>query len=117
MTHIWDSNGKNIEFKVQDDKEILKGVDGINAYLILLVPPNDDGLNKLGDNIQNVKLFCEIFNDHINDSTFIVNKELIYNETKKDIDGNLNSLKNPKNGKTLITHFFEERENKNIGHC
>jgi len=112
LTHIWDSDEKNISFKVQNSKEILKGADDINAYLILLVPPNDVGLSEIDNNIQYVKLFCEIFNE----SAFVVNKEMIYCETKKDIDGNLKILRNPKNGNTLRTHFFEEREKKHMGH-
>lgn len=106
LIYIW--NNKNIEFNVQANKKCFYGSDDLKAYLILLVPPNDNWLNQNQKYLKYVKLFSEIFND----PTFVLNKEKLYSQTKDDLEKNIEKLRKPENGKNFIDPFFRQRDGK-----
>lgn len=104
LTFIWEN--RNLKFNVQGNSKWIEGADDLKAYLILLVPPNDNWLNKNQKYLKYVKLFSEIFND----PTFVLNKEKLYSQTKDDLEKNIEKLRKPKNGNKLIEPFFRQRD-------
>ena len=63
LAFLWKHRGEAVEFALQDGPTLM-GHEGTSAFLVLLVPPNDYGLDAIGKrNLRNVLLFQDIWKD------------------------------------------------------
>lgn len=105
LMFMWNNKGKKIKMITQDKEKYTSDVD-TKSYLILLVPPNNDGINNIGlNNLNNILLFEEIF-EELGDS---LDKAKIRIELIDDLEKEIENLKNPTQGKTLRDDFIKKR--------
>jgi len=116
LEKIWENQNEITEFYVLEEKNgankqsekprYIKSSFSFKCILILLAPPNLKGMKRLGGNLQNVKLFCEIMEEF--------GKKIKYGKIMKNIEEDLKAIKKllyePSKGKTFIDKFKEERE-------
>lgn len=105
LLFMWENKGKNLELITQNREKYYSNSD-TQSYLIILVPPNYDGINNVGmNNLKNIILFKEIFKEL--EHSF--NKTKIRNELLNDFENEIENLKNPTQGKTLLDDFIKKR--------
>ncbi len=105
LLFMWENKGKNLKLITQNGEKYNSDID-TQSYLIILVPPNNDGNNNIGkNNLKNIILFNEIFRE-FGDS---LNKVKIHNELLSDLENEIENLKNPTQGKTLLNEFIKMR--------
>ncbi|MBS3107769.1 hypothetical protein J4468_02530 [Candidatus Woesearchaeota archaeon] len=107
-----------LEFIWMNKKRVLSFVDNQNhsyitsknfeAFLILLVSPNEEGIKIIGEeNLAHIILFSELeIERFIN-----IHKLKIVLDT--DLESELNSIKNPTQGKRIKPEFFKRRDQIN----
>ncbi|MBM3241807.1 hypothetical protein FJZ31_36510 [Candidatus Poribacteria bacterium] len=108
LKHIWQHPAKISSIFVQGDKSY-KVDKSFRAYLILLVGPNESGINKFGGNIKNVILFSDIWKD-LNNS---LDTKMLMKNITTDISKVMKILKNPTQGKRVTKKFLELRRQLN----
>ncbi|MHA1343698.1 MAG: hypothetical protein ACTSQG_06910 [Promethearchaeota archaeon] len=109
LLYLWENREKIELFEIQDKTEVFKCSPDFKAYLVLLVPPNEKGMEIIKDkNLKYVLLFEEIFKE-IEKRNLDLKKEILQNIIK-DLEGEICSLKKPTKGKTLIEPFKKRRK-------
>lgn len=106
---IWDHKNDFAGFVNQDGREF-KSTSDLEAYLVLLVCPNMDGVKRIGrQNLKQVILFSEVFEDlEKHDRTDYL--KCVHGAFDKDVGKVIETLKNPKQGKSKRQEFLRQRE-------
>lgn len=109
LWYIWNNKGKPIDFESQD-RRTFAGSDETKGFLLLLAPPNEDYLQKIGkENVKFVRLFREVWEDIDSNN---VEKEItdrILRDIGPDVGEVLSILRNPTQGPTKLKPFLEYR--------
>ena len=108
LLEIWKNPGKvnKIETQDGDSFEVRKPFE---AFLVLLVAPNESGIRKIKtNNIAKVILFSDI----LEDITSSIDEELIINNIRSDLATIFEVLQNPSQGKNVNRAFLEFRNRK-----
>ena len=105
LLYLWDHRGEAMEFASQDGRTF-QGLPGTEAYLVLLVGPNDGAIANIGAaNLSNIFLFSEIWEEL--GSGF--DREWVMAEIGEDIPKVLDILKQPTQGKLINKRFLKLR--------
>ena len=105
IAHIWSSTKVSTQFKSQDGETFLGGPE-TEAYLVLLVGPNEDAISNLGkQNLVRIVLFSDIWQELRNE----VSEERITGEMREDLSKVLEILRNPTQGKRVNQAFVRLR--------
>lgn len=101
LQFMWNNPERILEFQTQEGK-MYSGVPSTKAYIILLVGPNETGIQRIGtNNLKNVILFENIWND-IEETNI---PEIIMRDIQIDVEKVLAILKSPVNGRRITPLF------------
>ena len=101
LRHIWQNNPT--QFKDSMNHKFIADKN-MKSFLVLLVPPNNQACENIGlKNIKNIILFSDL-----NIDTFL-NLEDIKLLFQQDLENELSTIKNPRNGKRILKSFLEKR--------
>jgi hypothetical protein len=107
LLYLWKTHGQQLEFVTQD-RRLLQGTPGTKGFLVLLVPPNKDWVEKIGAaNVRFVKLFREIWGDMSSKEDESELVQSILRDVAADITEVLSIFRNPTQGATLLKWFLE----------
>lgn len=112
LAYLWQSPGTPMEFICQDQRKFM-GVSETKAFLVLLVPPNPGGIEKIGrGNLQFVKLFQEIWTDlsQAEGEASVIDE--IIRDIAQDVREVVSILKKPLQGKSLLQGFLTLRDGR-----
>jgi hypothetical protein len=110
LLHVWQMAETPLGFVCQDRRRF-KGVAGTKGFLVLLVPPNDGGIEKIGPrNIKFVKLFQEVWREMEAEEGEMPIVEEIVRDIAEDVREVVSILKGPRQGATKLRKFRELRE-------
>ncbi len=104
LEYIWKNKQKELSF-VDNQNHLYCTSKGFEAFLVLLVPPNEEGIKNIGEeNLKYVILFSELE----------IERYIDIHKLKKvldtDLESELNSIKNPTQGKRIKSGFFKRRD-------
>lgn len=103
LLYVWSHRGQQLEFASQDG-QAFRGSPETEAYLVLLVGPNDSAIANIGqENLSNIILFSEIWEDE----GWEIDPEGLMAEIGEDIPKVLSILKEPSLGKLINRRFLE----------
>ena len=101
LKYIWEKHPT--KFKDSMDNHFIADKN-IKAFLVVLVPPNDQACVNIGlENIKNIILFSDL---NIDSFLNIQKIKLLF---QQDLEKELKSIKNPRNGKRIIKSFLAKR--------
>lgn len=104
IRYIWRRRRRALEFVLPDGTRH-QGDARTEAYLVLLVPPNADGMREIGrNNVKNVILLSQIMRE-----VGRVTVEHLLSDIRVDIDWVINLLREPKQGRTYLESFLRAR--------
>ena len=109
LDHLW--NSKKVEQEFRDsNKNLYPRAKQIETNLILLVGANEDGRVKIGkENLRNVILFEQIWEEMNNKNHF--DREALNRQMEDDTAKVIEILNKPSNGKKITPEFKTERLN------
>ena len=103
LLYVWSHRGEELEFASQDGRAF-RGSPETEAYLVLLVGPNDGAIASIGrENLSNIILFSEI----LEDPGWDIDQNGLMAEIGEDIPKVLGILKEPTQGKLINKRFLE----------
>jgi len=110
LLHMWQTQGTVQEFVCQNGPQF-KGTAATKGYLVLLAPPNADGIEVIGAaNIKSVLLFHDLWveiNSREMDTTIVQD---IMRDIPEDVRKVMSILKNPTQGRRLLDKFLKLRD-------
>jgi len=105
IARIWSGEETSVLFKSQEGETFQGGAD-TEAYLVLLVGPNEGAIENLGrKNLGRVVLFSDVWHE-LHDG---VSEDRIMNEMREDLLKVLYILRNPTQGKEITPAFIRLR--------
>lgn len=105
LLRVWGESNKPTSYRSQDGR-IFVGDEATNAYLVLLVAPNQDFIRKIGEHhISNIILFQDIWNEFIEEFNF---QKLMVN-IQEDVKSVLDIFHEPTQGKRITRNFLSLR--------
>ena len=106
LDFIWERRHEAIGFTLQDGRTF-NGTPETQAYLVLLAPPNLDGIKAIGaENLQNVLLFDDLW--RTTDAASITADKIV-GELREDVVKVLEILRQPTQGVRLRKAFLDAR--------
>jgi hypothetical protein len=106
LLHIWNLGTQSIDFETQEGGKY-RSHPNIRAFLVLLVAPNKDGLQKIGmKNLYNIILFQDIWGEFREKCALERAIANVSEDAKKVVE----ILKHPTAGKLVTRSFLELRE-------
>jgi hypothetical protein len=103
LRYIWDNRGRRLGFATLDGRQ-LDGTPKTEAYLILLAGPNRDAIANIGlENVSNILLFSEIW-DELGQS---FNEMKLLKAIGEDLPKVLEILTRPTQGKRINKRFLD----------
>lgn len=106
IARIWCGLETSAQFTSQEG-ETFQGAANPEAYLVLLVGPNEGAIAKLGKrNLRRILLFSDVWRD-LHDQ---VDEDQIIREMREDLSKVLDILRNPTQGKEITPAFIKQRE-------
>lgn len=106
LDYIWSHRGQVVDYVLQNARTFT-GDPGTQAYLVLLVPPNADGIKAIGrTNLQNVLLFEDLWRTP---EAAYISEETILEELREDVNKVFAILREPTQGSTLKQPFLAAR--------
>ena len=106
LDFIWSHRDEAITFTLQDGRTF-NGTPETQAYLVLLAPPNPDGMKAIEEeNLQNVLLFEDLWSSIDEES---ISADTIVDELREDVVKVLEVLRQPTQGARLRRGFLEAR--------
>ena len=106
LDFCWRHRRETIEFTLQDERRF-SGTPDTQAYLVLLAPPNPDGIEAIGqENLQNVLLFDDLW--RTTDAASLSTNTIV-EELREDVAKVLEILRQPTQGSRLRKPFLEAR--------
>ncbi len=103
LLYVWSHRGQLLEFASQDGRAF-RGSPETEAYLVLLVGPNEGAIANIGqENLPNIILFSEIWDD----PSWEIDREGVMAEIGEDIPKVLGILRRPTQGKRVNRRFLE----------
>lgn len=103
LLYVWSHRGEALEFASQDGRTF-RGSTETEAYLVLLVGPNEGAIANIGsENLSNVLLFSEIWTD----TAWKMDWGALLAEIGEDIPKVLRILKSPTQGKLINKRFLD----------
>lgn len=110
LLHIWNKKGQLLDFETQEGDKYA-GCLNTGAFLVLLVGPNEEGMQKIGEkNLRHIILFQDVWNNLENEFCL---ENLIAN-FREDVVKVISTLKQPNCGKHITKSFLELRANCNV---
>lgn len=105
LLHVWSHRGEALEFVSQDGLGF-QGLPDTEAYVVLLVGPNEGAIANIGnENLSNIVLFSEIWED----DGWELDPNGLMAEIKEDIPKVISILKAPTQGKIINKRFLESK--------
>jgi hypothetical protein len=102
LLYAWSHRGEALEFASQDGRTF-RGSTETEAYLVLLVGPNEGAIANIGEaNLPNILLFSELWAD----TGWDVDRDGLLAEIAEDIPKVLGILKSPTQGKLINKRFL-----------
>ena len=106
LVYIWTANNDLGNFLSQDG-DSFAAEDGLRALLVLLAPPNKDGMKKIGrENLKNVILFADIWEE----LGSLLTADQILRNLEADLHVIIDIFKNPTAGRRLLPRFLKVRD-------
>jgi hypothetical protein len=103
LRYIWDNRGRRLGFATLDGRQ-LDGTPKTEAYLVLLAGPNRDAIGNIGlENVSNVLLFSEVWEElgeHFKEMT-------ILKAIGEDLPKVLDTLTRPTQGRRTNKRFLD----------
>lgn len=110
LLHMWEMDATPLEFICQDGRRF-KGVAGTKGFLVLLVPPNEGGIEKIGlPNLKFVKLFQDVWAEMASEQGETTVEDEIVRDIAEDVREVVSILKKPQQGATKLPRFRKLRD-------
>ena len=105
LSYLWSHRTTACDFVIQGGRAVA-GLPTTEAYLVLLVAPNDKGIDHIDvENIRNVVLFADIWNDLAEE----FDQRWISDQFEQDLPKVLSVLRAPRSGKQVTRDFLKLR--------
>ena len=107
---IWNNPVRDRCYSTQDDPEHhIKAAPDLNAYLVLLVCPNDKGIEEIRQqNLKQVILFSKVFED-LEKQDGVDYLKYVHDDFDKHVGEVVKILKKPNQGKRIRPEFLRQR--------
>lgn len=108
---IWNNTVRDRCYSTQDDPEHhIKAAPDLKAYLVLLVCPNDKGIEEIRQqNLKQVILFSKVFED-LEKQDGADYLKYVHDDFDKHVGEVVKILKKPNQGKRIRPEFLRQRE-------